>query len=101
MSSYRGNMGSSGQTGVATTNFPGCRRMQVQRNGRGIMVEFLLRARSNLIEWNERDDVKVGIENGERERGEGVDSREEEEKWVKSPRLTRPGRLILQMHGHS
>lgn len=49
----------SGQTGIATSNFPGCRRIQVERNGTGTTVEFLsARARSSLIERNQRDIVK-------------------------------------------
>lgn len=53
--------------------------------------EFLLRARSNLIERSERR-CKEGIENG---------MAAKKKKWVKPSRLTRLRRLILQMHGHS
>lgn len=59
----RGSTGRSGQTGIATTNFPACRRMQVQRNGTGITVEFLF---TSAIESHRAEQCKKGIENGEK-----------------------------------
>lgn len=59
----RGSTGRSGQTGIATTNFPACRRMQAQRNGTSITVEFLF---TSAIESHRAEQCKKGIENGQR-----------------------------------